>query len=84
MSEDPEQFFLITNSDGDTHVRRLTETEVIGFLSADNETGELTDRPYRRDEVFDADPDYWGGDRYLIIKGTVVTPQPVSVRYELR
>lgn len=80
----PEQFFLITHGDGDIRVHRLTEVEIIQCLAVDEESGVLTYRSYRWDEKFDTDPNYWEAGRHLIIKGTVVTPQPTSIRYELR
>jgi hypothetical protein len=80
----PYGFFLITQSDGDVRIHRLTEEQVIARLATDEDTGELTHRPYRWDEQFDADPDYWEPGRHLIIRGSVVTPQPVNIRYELK
>lgn len=76
-------FFLITHSDGDTRILQLSENEVIQALAVDEETGELLHRSYRWDEDFDADPNYWERGRHLIIRGTIVTPRPASIQYEL-
>lgn len=76
--------FLITHGDGDVRVRRLSETEVISMLDVDEDTGELLHLPYSWEDEFDADPNYWEAGRYLIIRGTVVTPRPASIKYELR
>lgn len=84
MADIDTEYFLITASDGDVRIRRLTENGVIQLLDVDEETGELVGQPYRDTDSFSPDPNGWESGRCLIIRGTIVTPQPVSVRYELR
>lgn len=78
-----ENHFVITCTNGDVRIRRLTEAAAVGVLELDDED-KLIDVPFRWDEKFDPDPMYWDDFRCLIIRGTVVTPHPVAVKYELR
>lgn len=77
------EYFLITHSDGDVRIHRLNHDETIAHLSVDEETGELTHRPWRPGEKFDSDPNYWPAGKHLIIRGEVVAPTPALIRYEL-
>lgn len=79
----PENYFMITCTNGDVRIRQLTEATAVGALETDEED-KLIDLPYRWDEKFDPDPMYWGDNRCLIIRGAVVIPHPVAVKYELR
>jgi hypothetical protein len=68
-----EKYFIITNSDGDTYVDTVTKDELIKRLE-ENYYGNvdfLTSAPKNY-------TNYWG-DGVLIIKGEVVTPNPVEV-----
>lgn len=69
-----EQYFVITNSDGDTHVDVLNKEELLKRI---NEGYYGSNR-----EIFDklpkeSDTNYWG-DGILIIKGSLVSPKPIS------
>lgn len=72
-------YFIISNSDGDTSVTPMTESELLDALGED----------YWGDVDFlknlaENDTNYWGGD-ILIIKGSMVIPKPKAVvtSYEL-
>jgi hypothetical protein len=68
-----EKYFIITNLDGDTYVDTVTKDELIKRLD-ENDYGNI--------EFLTSAPknctNYWG-DSVLIIKGEVVTPNPVKV-----
>lgn len=75
-------YFLITASDGDVRIYEGDREEIIGQLDFDEETGEMISMPFVG-RAHSADPLHWPAHRVLIIKGAVVTPRPVSVKYEL-
>ena len=67
--------FIISNSDGDTSIRAVSEEE---FLS------ELNDGDYPSVAFLDliegsTDPNYWPEGTLLVIKGEVVVPKPKTV-----
>ena len=72
-------YFVISNSDGDTHVSIMTENEIIDMVK--EEGGEFLDATTLKQP----DTNYWGGSK-LIIKGDAVKPIPkeVVVDYDLR
>lgn len=65
-------YFLINNSDGDTHVEILTEDQVRGRL--DEASLNFLDANSILNEC---NTDYWEG--CLLIKGEVVVPQPKTI-----
>jgi hypothetical protein len=77
-----EDYFLITVSDGEVRVIQGTEATTLATLDKDEESGEITERLFEPNSPRDRDPMYWGG-RSLIIRGSIVTVKPVSVKYEL-
>jgi hypothetical protein len=71
------KYFVISNSDGDTHVEQLDKEELIKRLTPEDGmhywgSGGFLDRP------LGMDTSYWG-DNILIIKGEIVTPTAVKV-----
>lgn len=69
-------YFVITNSDGDTQIERLTGAQLRERL-AQSYWGEAEPRFY--DTVFDrTDPAYWNDGTLLIIRGDVFVPQAVQ------
>jgi len=77
-------YFVITNSDGDTYVVQVTRAELLEQLNP-NEHGDIelvvSDA---LESVPSMDTNYWG-DKFLIIKGEIVTPSAVEVvtRFEI-
>ena len=68
-----ETYFIISNSDGDTTVTEMTKPELLLAIE-ENYWGDrlcLGDIPR-------GDTNYWG-ESILIIKGKIVTPDPVEV-----
>ena len=78
-----EQYFVITNSDGDTSIDALTSEELKSRLTAEEgEDGAC----YYGKPVFKGtlpsdqwDTNYWGENEMLIIKGRIVVPEPETV-----
>ena len=66
-----ENFFIIHNSDGDTTVRIISKEELLKDL----DNGDYGEDPIFLDEIPQSDTNYWGEERYLIIKGNIVTPK---------
>jgi hypothetical protein len=67
-------YYIISNSDGDTTVTEMTKPQLLEAIE-ENYWGDklcLGDIPGNRDT------NYWG-DSILIIKGKIVTPDPVDV-----
>jgi hypothetical protein len=69
-----ETYFVITNSDGDTNVETINKEELLIRIN-DGYYGSGR-------EVFDKlpkenDTNYWG-DGVLIIKGSIVSPKPIT------
>ena len=67
-----EMYFLIRNSDGDTHVEPLTKEELLERVDEERHTRYLDKVPN------DTDTNYWG-EGVLIIKGEVVVPRAETV-----
>ena len=65
-------YFLISNSDGDTHVEPLSEKELLKRLNDENGIDFLSELPK------EMDTNYWG-EGVLIIKGEVVVPKEETV-----
>ena len=84
-----EAYFIISNSDGDTHVRMLTKAEMAERLKEDAENGDNSCDIYFDEMPLKSDTNYWandGGDTVsLIIKGRVVSPKPKNrvTEYEI-
>ena len=70
-----EKYYVIQNGDGDTTVREYTKEQLLREIEEEGGLGEgiLTELP----EDY-ADTNYWGG-QVLIIKGSIVAPQPEQV-----
>ena len=77
-------FYIYCNEDGETRVREMEPEEILSELIDDNdrEDPDVEMNQFWTTAPEDSDPCYWKGKR-LIIKGEIVTPRPVSVRYEL-
>ena len=72
------KYFVISNSDGDTHVRSMSEDELVKALNP-NEHGDMElNFSKALTSLGMGDTNYWG-DGFLIIKGEVVVPQPMEV-----
>lgn len=76
-------YFLVTSSNGEIRIHEGSSEEILSYLETDEDSGEFVDSAFGSGEQFPADPMYWGDNRVMIIKGEVVTPRPVSVKYEL-
>lgn len=70
-----ENYFLIYNSDGDTHVKTVSKERLLEDL----DNGDYGEDPIFLDEIPQSDTNYWGEERYLIIKGNIVTPKAKEV-----
>lgn len=64
-------YFLIYNSDGDTHVLPITRQQLLERLNA----GEFEDG--FMDKIRDTDTNLWS-EKCLLIKGEIITPKPVQ------
>jgi len=69
-----ENYFVITNSDGDTHVSQITKEDLLEKLN-ENYWGS---RVFFDKMPKDSDTNYWG-DSVLIIKGEIVAPSEEKV-----
>ena len=70
-----ENYFVISNSDGNTTIKRLSKSGLLEML----ESKELGQETFCYNEVPEnTDTNYWGNS-ILIIKGTVVTPRKEEV-----
>ena len=67
-------YYIICNSDGDTTVTEMNKTELLVAIE-ENYWG---DKLYLGNIGENRDTNYWG-DSVLIIKGTIVTPEPKEV-----
>jgi hypothetical protein len=68
-------YFVIHNSDGDTHVEMITKDELLERLDPENPyygTIEFLER------ITKTDTNYWN-DKLLIIKGDITVPKQVLV-----
>ena len=70
-----EMYYIISNSDGDTTVEEVSKSELLERME-ENYYGShrepLTEIPDNHDT------NYWG-EGILIIKGKIVTPEPIEV-----
>lgn len=71
-------YFLIYNSDGDTHVKPVNPTILAEDL-AKGEYGDCGEEKFLKVMPRNIDTNTWPCDAYLLIKGEIVTPTPVSV-----
>lgn len=65
-----EKYFVISNTDGDTYVQEVSKQELEDNLNEDyygEDVEFLSKTPHD-------DTNYWG-EKYLIIKGTVIVPK---------
>ena len=73
-----ETYFVITNHDGEAHIDHITKDELLSNLNEDY---------YGEDAEFVTDVhirpcDMWLDNELLIIKGTVVVPEPSGYKVE--
>jgi hypothetical protein len=66
-----DKYFIITNSDGDTHVECVTKEVLLERIN-DEHYGSFPN--YMNELPKDSDTNYWGGD-IMIIKGELVSPE---------
>ncbi len=73
-------YFVITNSEGDTHVRALRKAELMEKIN-ENYWGH---REYIHELPKDSDTNYWG-DGVLIIQGAIIKPRAKEtvIEYEI-
>ena len=71
-------YFIISNSDGDTIVKEISEVDILAGLKP-NEQGDRDYNPERfMSTIKHADTNYWG-DGMLLIKGEIIKPKPKEV-----
>ena len=70
-----ENYFIINNSDGDTTVRLISKEQLLRDLDA----GDYGTDPQFLDNIPESETNYWGEEKYLIIKGSIVTPKAKEV-----
>lgn len=70
-----ENYFIIHNSEGDTTVRIVSKERLLKDL----DNGDYGEYPIFLDSIPQSDTNYWGEERYLIIKGSIVTPKAKQV-----
>lgn len=77
-------YFMISNSDGETFIRTLTETELLAELEEQEGEGYSPKFITKENLETESDSNYWG-ESVLIIKGEVIVPKPKEkiVSYEL-
>jgi hypothetical protein len=63
------KYYLIYNPDGDTRVYELDKAELLAKFEEDGYSPDGA-----MESLESADTNTWGEDRYLIIKGEIVTP----------
>ncbi|HLO91521.1 MAG TPA: hypothetical protein VK172_10195 [Lentimicrobium sp.] len=68
-----ETYFVIHNSDGDTHVEQISKSVLLNRLD-ENYYGKVN----ALKSIKETDTNYWG-ENILIIKGKIVTPQAEEV-----
>lgn len=68
-----EKYFVIRNSDGDTHIDVYTKEQLMKRINDPDESF-----PHCIDYFdFNSDTNYWG-DSIMIIKGKLISPTPVE------
>ncbi len=65
-----EKYFIIRNSDGDTHIECVTKDVLLARINEEY----YGSREYFSNMPKNNDTNYWG-DSILVIKGSVVSPQ---------
>jgi len=70
-----EKYFLIRNSDGDTHIHEFTKEQLEKALNAEDfgPNAEWKDSIGKH-----SDTNYWG-EGMLIVKGEIITPKEVKI-----
>ena len=75
-------YFMIRNSDGDTHIEPLTREELMKRITPDEDGntyyGHIDNITFLDAIPEDTDTNYWG-EGIIIIKGDIVTPRPKEV-----
>jgi len=71
------EYFVISNSDGDTTIEHLTKVELIERLGNDEESNYWGAEGFVED-LSTNDTNYWGNS-ILVIKGEIVIPKPKTV-----
>lgn len=71
-------YFIISNSDGDTHVSQCTKEQVIRIVQEQTDPDEVENPIAFISEIENTDTNYWKNG-ILIIKGEIVTPKPVKI-----
>lgn len=72
------QYFIISNSGGDTYVQQMSEDELLKALNPDKHGDTELDFSKALASVAKADTNYWG-DGFLIIKGEIIVPTAKQV-----
>ena len=72
------EYFVISNSDGDTTIEHLTKDELIEKLGNDEESNHWGAESFVENLSHNDDTNYWGNS-ILIIKGEIVIPKPKTV-----
>ena len=67
-------YFVIQNSDGDTHVNQYSKEELLEELNNEDSFAMLG----FLGRIEESDTNYWG-ENCLIIKGEIVKPEPKQV-----
>jgi len=65
-------YFIISNSDGDTTVDKISKEELLRRLN-ESYYGNVE----YKNQVEESDTNYWG-EGVLIIKGEIVVPEPIE------
>lgn len=73
-----EKYYLITASEGEPYIRELSKKALIEELNEDE-----VDVSKFMDNLETSDMNYWGYEK-LIIKGKIVTPEPVKTVTEYK
>lgn len=76
-------YFIIRNSDGDTHIEPVSKEKLMKVISPDEDGntyyGHIDNITFLDAIPENTDTNYWGSDKVLIIKGEIVTPKPKEV-----
>ena len=70
-----DKYYIISNSDGDTTVNEIAKEDLLKRLDPDENY--YGNRDILKEMPQETDTNYWG-DSMLIIKGTIVSPRPVT------
>ena len=69
-------YFVITSSDGETHVTQLDAAELLKRLKPDSEGDTYWGRSKAMDSIPKSNTNYWPEGSLLIINGEIVVPKP--------